>query len=161
MRRSIVQVSGAVLLGIAIGLLARTITSPAHQLLTIYVVIVGCGIAGGYLLTGPGGNRRVVFEFIGGFMDGRVLVGDLSSQSKGKATDEAVRHYLSTDRGTIGKRFMSASDYMLDTLKKHGGDVTALRSASRDPRFQCDHYEVVERHEGRNGVVVKAKYVNV
>jgi hypothetical protein len=71
-----------------------------------------------------------------------------------------VRHYLRTDRGSVGKRFWSASDYMVDTLKTLGGDVTALRAASRDPRFQCEHYEVIERKETDSEVLVRAKYVS-
>jgi hypothetical protein len=92
-------------------------------------------------------------------MDGKTLVGDLKDQAQGKTASEAVRHYFSTDSATVGRRFWSASDYMVDTLKTHGGDVTALRAASRDPRFQCEHYEIVERRERDSEIHVRAKFI--
>ena len=160
MKSMLLQVAGAIILGVAGGLIAHCVTEPEDGGILRYVGLAILAVIGIYLLSGGGMRRKkVVFEFVGGFMDGKTLIGDLRSHQQGKNADEAVRHYISTDRGAVGKRFWSASDYMIDTLKTHGGDVTALRAASRDPRFQCDHYEVVERRETDNQVLVKAKYV--
>ncbi|HEX4149962.1 MAG TPA: hypothetical protein VHY20_13280, partial [Pirellulales bacterium] len=121
--------------------------------------VVAMALSGGYFMFLYSTRQRVVFDFEGGFMDGKTLVGDLKDQAQGKSANEAVRHYFSTDRATVGRRFWSASDYMVDTLRTHGGDVMALRAASRDPRFQCDHYEVIERHEKDSEIHVRAKFI--
>src|SRR5580698_4353917 len=161
MKRGLRQLAGAILIGMAGGLIAHYIAQPEdeeHRILGFASIGILTAV-GGYLLSGMGTYKKVTFEFVGGFMNGKVLVGELTGSANAKSGNEVSRHYYSTDRGTIGKRFWSASDYMVDTLKHHGGDVAALRAASLDPRFQCDHYEVIERRENGDGVLVRAKYV--
>jgi hypothetical protein len=162
MKRGLRQLAGAILIGMAGGLIAHYIAQPEdeeHRILGFASIGVLTAV-GGYLLSGMGTHKKVTFEFVGGFMNGKVLVGELTGSANAKSGNEVSRHYYSTDRGTVGKRFWSASDYMVDTLKHHGGDVAALRAASLDPRFQCDHYEVIERRENGDGVIVRAKYVS-
>lgn len=146
-------------MGVALGLAAHAAADPEDRTFLTLVAVTAAGAAGAYCQFAHIGRRRVVFHFEGGFMDGKTITGDLKDQSQGKNPNEAVRHYFNTDRGTIGRRFWSASDYMAETLRTHGGDVTALRAASRDPRFQCDHYEVVERREKDSEILVRARYI--
>jgi hypothetical protein len=159
MKQAMIQVFGSVLLGAGLGLAAHFAIEPEDRDFLRLIAIVALASCGAYFMFLHASRRRVVFEFEGGFMDGKTLIGDLKDQAQGKSANEAVRHYFSTDRATIGRRFWSASDFMVDTLRTHGGDVTALRAASRDPRFQCDHYEVVERHEKDSEIHVRAKYI--
>ncbi len=161
MKRGVRQLAGAILMGISGGYIAHYIAQPEDEehLILSFASIGVFAAVGGYLLSGMGTRKKITFEFVGGFMNGKTLVGELTGSANAKSGDEVARHYYSTDRGTVGKRFWSASDYMVDTLKHHGGDVAALRAASLDPRFQCDHYEVIERRENGDGVIVRAKYV--
>lgn len=159
MKQELIQTAGAVLLGVGLGLAAHAAVEPEDRNFLLLIAIAAFAVSGGYLMFVHTLRRRVVFEFEGGFMDGKTLIGDLKDQAQGKSANEAVRHYFNTDRGTIGRRFWSASDYMVDTLRTHGGDVNALRAASRDPRFQCDHYEVVERREKDSEIHVRAKFI--
>ncbi|HEY5316150.1 MAG TPA: hypothetical protein VIK18_26720 [Pirellulales bacterium] len=159
MKQALIQTCGAVLLGAGLGLAAHCAADAEDRNFWLLIVIVACGAGGVYLMFVHTLRRRVVFKFEGGFMDGKTLIGDLKDQAQGKSANEAVRHYFNTDRGAVGQRFWSASDYMVDTLRTHGGDVTALRAASRDPRFQCDHYEVVDRREKDSEIHVRAKFI--
>jgi hypothetical protein len=158
-KRILMQGTGSILLGAALGLTAHFIAAPRAGDFFQYMIVIGLFVGGGYLMFGPPRHKRIAFQFQGGFMDGKTLTGDLKSQAQGRAADEAVRHYFTTDRGTVGKRFWSASQYMIDTLRTHGGDVAAMRAASRDPRFQCDHYEVVERREKDGEILIRVKYI--
>ena len=159
MKREMIQVFGAVLLGASLGVAAHYANEPEDRNFLLLSAVVAVALGGAYLMFAHTSRRRVVFQFEGGFMDGKTLIGDLRDQAQGKSANEAVRHYFSTDHATVGRRFWSASDYMSDTLRTHGGDVTALRAASRDPRFQCDHYEVIERREKDREIHVRAKYI--
>jgi hypothetical protein len=159
-KRLVMQGIGSVLLGTALGLAGHFVAEPRSGDFFKYLGVIALAVGGGYLMFGPPRTKKIVFQFQGGFMDGKSLTGDLKSQAQGRGADEAVRHYFTTDRGTVGKRFWSASQYMIDTLRTHGGDVAAMRAASRDPRFQCDHYEVIEHREKDGEIVIRVKYIS-
>ena len=53
---------------------------------------------------------KIAFEFVGGPLDGKTLVGVLGNGS------DAERHYLFTNHGTVGQTFKVASDYTVETL---------------------------------------------
>jgi hypothetical protein len=159
---SLRQVAGAALIGGALGLLVHTYRVPADAHLLVdhgghilAVVLFGCGA---FLLRAEV-RRKVVIVFMGGFMDGKTLKGFPDHPAKEGVVDEAVRHYIITDGGTVGKRFMSASEFALNAFKTLGGNLPALQAASKDPQFQCGHYEIISRQENDHEVVIKAKYV--
>ena len=53
---------------------------------------------------------KIIFEFVGGPNDGKVLNGALGDAS------DAERYYLFTNHGTIGQRLKVASEYAVETL---------------------------------------------
>lgn len=90
---------------------------------------------------------KIVFEFVGGPNDGRVLQGWLGEPS------DAERYYLFTNHGTVGQRFKIASDYAVETLAREVHQETSQR------RFQPHYYVVSERLEEDEDVIVRATYV--
>jgi len=90
---------------------------------------------------------RVIFEFLGGPLDGKTVVGDEGSST------EAARYYVLTNHGTIGQRFRLASDYAIDILARE-----QLKTETPH-HFHRHYYEVFDRFESGNEVLVRARYV--
>ena len=95
-----------------------------------------------------GENLKIVFEFIGGPYDGKVLHGTLGEPS------DAERYFLFSNRGAIGYRFKVLSDYAVETL------ADEQLKDERPHHFQQHHYIVVNRFEDDEQVTVLAKYEN-
>jgi hypothetical protein len=90
---------------------------------------------------------RIVFEFLGGPHDGRVLRGTV-----GEASD-AERYFLFSNWGSVGQRFKVASDYAVDILVKE-----RLQEEKRHT-FQRHFYVVTDRQEDNGEVWVRAEYL--
>ena len=98
------------------------------------------------LLYRDGAALNIVFEFIGGPYDGRILNGTL-----GEASD-AERHFLFSNRGTVGYRFKVISDYAVEALSEEPTRTEQYY------QFQQHHYLVVDHMENEDTVKVLAKY---
>lgn len=96
---------------------------------------------------GADSGMMIIFEFAGGPLDGKSVTGIRGDQC------EAERYYLLTHRGKIGQRFKIASEYAIDILADEG------LQAETPHRFQRHIYEVVDRLEEHDEVLVRAKYV--
>jgi hypothetical protein len=90
---------------------------------------------------------KIIFEFLGGPHDGRILDGVV-----GEASD-AERCFLFSNWGRVGQRFKVASDYAVETLAKE-----QLREQKRH-HFQRHFYVVTERLEDDDEVWVRGEYV--
>jgi putative transcriptional regulator len=90
---------------------------------------------------------NIIFEFVGGPSDGKVVEGRLGVPS------DAERHYLFSDRGRIGQKFSVASDYAIDAL--------ADDAAAPDYKIPRHYYVVTERLEDGGQVWVQATYAPV
>ena len=55
---------------------------------------------------------KIIFEFVGGPQDGRILQGVVGDAS------DAERYFLFSNWGRIGQRFKVASDYAVATLSR-------------------------------------------
>ena len=95
-----------------------------------------------------GDNLKIVFEFIGGPYDGKILHGVLGEPS------DAERYFLFSNRAAIGYRFRVLSEYAVETLADE-----QLKEEKRH-QFQQHHYLVVNRFEDEDEVRVLAKYEN-
>ena len=90
---------------------------------------------------------KIIFEFVGGPNDGKVLHGTLGEPS------DAERYYLFANHGTVGNRFKVPSQYAVETL---------ARKQLKDERrhyFQRYFYVVTDRLEDSDEVWVRAEYV--
>ena len=90
---------------------------------------------------------KIIFEFVGGPLDGETLVGVLGEG------DDAERYYLFTNHGAVGQRFKVASDYAVETLAKE-----QLKVEERH-HFQQHIYVVTDRVEEDGEVLVSATYL--
>lgn len=90
---------------------------------------------------------RIIFEFVGGPNDGKVLQGTLGESS------DAERYYLLTNHGAVGQRFKVASPYAVETLAQE-----QLKQEKRH-YFQRHFYVVKDRLEDGDAVWVRAEYV--
>ena len=93
---------------------------------------------------------HIHFEYIGGCRDGEIL-GDDSDDP-----DEVTLvsgFYLMTGNGTEGRRFWVASDHAIATLRE--GRIEEARSG----KFKLHYYEVAERLEEGDHVLVRAKFI--
>ena len=89
---------------------------------------------------------RIIFEFLGGPNDGKLVDGALNDGG------EAERYYLFTNRGTVGQRLKVASEYAVETL-------TQEELKNEQPhRFQPHYYVVSERLEEGSEVWVRVRY---
>jgi hypothetical protein len=91
---------------------------------------------------------KIIFEFLGGPHDGRILDGVV-----GEASD-AERCFLFSNWGRVGQRFKVASDYAVETLAKE-----QLREQKKRHHFQLHFYVVTERLEDDGEVWVRGEYV--
>ena len=91
-----------------------------------------------------GEKLRIIFEFVGGPNDGKVLIGKLGESS------DAERHFLFTNHGTIGQRFKVASPYAVETLAEEG------LQEENPHHFQRHFYIVTDRLEEGDEVAVTA-----
>jgi hypothetical protein len=89
---------------------------------------------------------RIIFEFVGGPNDGKILEGKLGEPS------DAERYYLFTDHGTVGHRFKVASPYAVETL------ASEQLKEEKTHRFQRHFYVVTDNLEDGDQVWVRAEY---
>jgi hypothetical protein len=89
---------------------------------------------------------QIIFEFVGGPHDGKILQGTLGEDS------EAEHYYLFTDHGTVGQRLKVASEYAIETLADE-----QLKVEKRH-YFQRHYYVVTERLAEGDEVWVRASY---
>jgi len=89
---------------------------------------------------------KIVFEFVGGPNDGKVLRGKLGKPSN------AERNYLFTNHGAVGQRIKVASLYAVETLARE-----QLKEEKRH-HFQRHFYIVSNRIEDGDEVWVRAEY---
>ena len=89
---------------------------------------------------------KIVFEFVGGPNDGKVLHGKLGEPS------DAERYYLFTNHGAVGQRIKVASLYAVETLARE-----QLKEEKRH-YFQRHFYVVTDRVENEEEVWVRAEY---
>lgn len=90
---------------------------------------------------------RIVFQFTGGPLDGKTVESEWGEQ------DEAGRYYALTHHGRIGQRFSVASQYAIDILAEE-----QLQDERRH-QFQKHMYEVTDRVEVEDEVIVSVEYV--
>ena len=90
---------------------------------------------------------EIIFEFVGGPLDGETLIGNLGYG------DDAEKYYLLTNHGAIGQRFRVASDYAVETL------ATEQLKVEGRHHFQQHFYVVRDRVEESEEVLVRAEYV--
>jgi hypothetical protein len=91
---------------------------------------------------------RIIFEFAGGPLDGKSVIGRHGEQ------DEADRYYALTHHGKIGQRFRIASDYAVEILAREQLKIDAPH------HFQQHVYRVTDRLEGEDEVLIRAEYVD-
>jgi hypothetical protein len=89
---------------------------------------------------------KIVFEFLGGPNDGKVLDGQLGEPS------DAERYYLFSNRGAVGHRLKVASNYAIEALAEE-----QLKTEKRH-HFQQHYYVVIDRLEVGDEVRVRAEY---
>lgn len=90
---------------------------------------------------------NIIFEFVGGPQDGKVLLGRLGEPS------DAERYYLFSNRGAVGHRFKVASNYAVATLAEE------QLKEDRRHHFHHHYYVVTDRIEDGDEVRVRAEYV--
>lgn len=90
---------------------------------------------------------KIIFEFVGGPYDGKVLHGSLGEPS------DAERYYLFTNHGMIGQRLKVASQYAVETLAEE------QLKEDRPHQFQRHFYVVTDRLEDGDEVWVCAQYM--
>ncbi|MCO6454273.1 MAG: hypothetical protein J5I93_03065 [Pirellulaceae bacterium] len=90
---------------------------------------------------------KIIFEFAGGPLDGKAVVGRQGEQ------DEADRYYALTHHGKVGQRFRIASDYAVEVLAREQLKVETPH------HFQAHYYRVTGRLEDADEVLVRAEYV--
>ena len=102
---------------------------------------------------------KVIFEFVGGFKDGQTCIGDTDHGPSYTADEpkafEAIGFFEMSDHGRIGARFMGLSDHSVSLIQSIGAD--AMKSGAFKPQKHV--YEVFDRREGDNEVLIRAKYV--
>lgn len=91
---------------------------------------------------------KITFQFAGGPFDGKIVAGMPGQES------EAERYYFLSHHGRIGQRFRTASQYAIDKLAQEKLQVDTPH------RFQQHIYEVADRVEGPDGLLVRATYVS-
>lgn len=108
---------------------------------------------------GVGGDTetmKIIFEFVGGPMDGKALVGnDTDPPPQDGSRDWASAYYTLTDGGAVGKPFWTASDYSLGLLR------TLSEKKLDRLNLQAHQYEVTDRLEGDDEVLVRVQYVEI
>jgi hypothetical protein len=90
--------------------------------------------------------RDIIFEFVGGPQDGKVLHGRLGESS------DAERFFLLSHHGRLGQRFKVASPYAVETL------ASEQLKQEKPHHFQQHFYVVTDRDEGGEHVRVRAEY---
>jgi hypothetical protein len=89
---------------------------------------------------------KIIFEFVGGPNDGKILRGRLGEGS------DAERYYLFSNHGAIGQRFKAVSQGAIETLADE-----QLRE-ERPHHFQRHYYIVTDRVEDEGEVWIRAEY---
>jgi hypothetical protein len=102
---------------------------------------------------------KVIIEFVGGFNDGRTYVGD-TDHGPNYTADEleagyAAGFYLLSNQGAIGARFMGLSDHTIDLFQSIG----PARMKEMAVKSQKHIYEVFDRYDGVNEVLIRVAYV--
>jgi hypothetical protein len=100
-------------------------------------------------------EKTVYVEFIGGPYD------QLTISTKSEIEDQAAFAeflFLATDNGTVGKRTVGMSPYGTKTKRAF---QFGPEGAPKDFAVQAHIYEVTERIEERNEILIRLKYVGV
>ena len=92
-----------------------------------------------------------IIKFVGGCHDGKCLSTDFEDVDKAILAESFYRRF--TRDGTIGKRFSVISDESVDSINNHHAKCVGL------PNSQRHVYEVIERSEDNEDVIVRCKYV--
>jgi hypothetical protein len=90
---------------------------------------------------------KIIFEFTGGPLDGKTVEGESGEQ------DEADRYFALTHHGKVGQRFRIGSEYAIDLLAAEG------LKEDRPHHFRRHNYDVTDRLEGDDEVLIRAEYV--
>ena len=91
---------------------------------------------------------KVIFKFSGGPLDGKTVVGELGRD------DEAQCYYTLSYHGRVGQRFHTASEYAVEVLSRGLCDEESL------PRFHPHTYEVTDRIQNGNIVLIRSEYLH-
>ena len=91
---------------------------------------------------------NIIFEFVGGPMDGKVLRGTLGGTKRCRA----MLSFL--EPRTVGHQFKVASNYAVATLAEE------QLKADRRHQFQQHYYVVTDRIEDGHQARVRAEYVS-
>src|SRR3974390_602428 len=91
--------------------------------------------------------KRFVFKFWGGPLDGKSVAGELAKHP------EVRRYYALTHHGRVGQRFRTASEYAVNVL------VDEQLQEAAPHNFQQHVYEVVQRIDNANVVLIRVEYV--
>ena len=91
--------------------------------------------------------KKMIFKFAGGPLDGKIVVGEPEKEK------EVHRYNAITDHGRIGQRFHTASAYAIERLARE-------QLQDEEPHhFQQYTYEVVDRFDNRDVLIVLIQYV--
>lgn len=97
------------------------------------------------------GGMRIVLQFSGGFLDGRILSDD--SPDRIEARDARVCYQM-TEQGQVGKRYVTVLNPAIETNSING-------QGGRERALSRNHsYEVVERREEADTVWLRLNYVS-
>jgi hypothetical protein len=91
---------------------------------------------------------RVIFKFLGGPLDGKTVTGEPGEPG------EAQRYYALTCHGRLGQRFRTASEYAVNVL------LTEKLQGEKPHHFQQHYYEVTDRIDNGDVLVVRTEYVH-
>jgi hypothetical protein len=87
---------------------------------------------------------NIIFEFAGGSRDGR--------RDEGQ---QAANFYFLTDSGTVGKRFKGLTEHTVGLIGELGPQAFAERAGPA----RMEKYEVVERSEKSDEILVRCKFI--
>jgi hypothetical protein len=90
---------------------------------------------------------KIVFEFAGGPLDGKQVIGEPGEEG------ELELYYALSYHGRLGQRFRTASDYAVNLLVREQLKVNKMHN------FQDHQYEITDRREEGERLLLRACYV--
>jgi len=94
----------------------------------------------------------IIFEFSGGPFDGETVE---CETTKATGHEAALLYYSLCGDGTVGAQFMTTSPAAVESLQTVGVEVTQGRG------FHYHKYEVTDRLESDDEVLVRVKYIGL